>query len=156
MKVSDEMKEVMMKTHKFTTTSWTSVFDITYIGYGHRVETGEVFEKKLTKLKASHLLDSDMERIEKQVSNLFDNKEIPQQHFDVFCHIVYDYSYKGFKISRLYLMYKEALIKGIELKCSMIPYIMIWSKIKGHYSKAMAYRRQTDIKIYTSLDYRTE
>jgi GH24 family phage-related lysozyme (muramidase) len=152
MKISEDMKDVIRKTHKYSTIPWTSTFDFTYIGYGHRITT-EAFDKKISKAFALLVLEKDLERIEMQVSSLF-TKDIPQHHFDVFCHIVYDFSYKAFKNSRLYLKYNESIIRDIVLKDSMIPYIMIWSKIKGHYSKAMAYRRQTDTNIYTSLDYR--
>lgn len=142
--ISLEMIKIIERTHKFTTQPWTSVYGITYIGFGHK---NLLPLQKISRLKAKELLRKELEDISLKLTKLL-KKEILQQHFDVFCHIIYDHSFTAFKNSSLYLEYLEDnLYKDVTSN------IMIWSKIKGNYSQAMIYRRQHDLRVYKDKNY---
>lgn len=145
--ISEEMLLVLEQTHRFTKTKWTSVFNISYIGFGHRTNDDKM---KITRKKAKEILRQDMKNLSQKISKDL-GRQIPQQHFDVFCHIAYDFSIQALKNSSLYIRYKDNTLNNQEISL-----IMIWAKIKGEYSQAMLYRRQHDIRIFSSRDYKVD
>lgn len=146
--ISEDMIKTIENTHRFTTVAWTSKFDITTIGFGHRIEKESTI--KITRKKAKILLEEDLKVIAKGISKLL-KREIPQHHFDVFCHIAYDYSISAVRNSSLLFRYLNSSLNNEEVSL-----IMIWTKIKGIHSRAMIYRRQHDIKIFSSKNYEVD
>ena len=146
--VSKEMIKTIENTHRFTTVAWTSKFDITTIGFGRKIEKESTL--KITRKKARTLLEEDLKTISKGINKLL-KKEIPQHHFDVFCHIAYDYNLSAVKNSSLLFRYLDSSLNNEEVSL-----IMIWTKIKGIHSRAMIYRRQHDIRIFSSKNYEVD
>lgn len=144
MKLSEEMFEVIKRTHKFTKEPWTSKFGITYTGYCHKV-IREI--PRLSRRKAEALLKKDIRRIENYVNKLLDNTPIPQNHFDVMCSLAYDISNKSLKNSLFFKYYKKGLLEEAGSR------IIVWSYIKDQLSLAMQYRREIDYYIFTESDY---
>lgn len=149
MKISEEMKETIKRTYKYTKTPWTSVTGLSYIGHGHTIKDGEEFIS-LTKKQSNELFEKDMRYVNRVANLLIESKEIPQNHFDVLCSLIYDVGYRSIKGSSFYLMYK----KGLPAEASIR--IMVWSKYRGIYSSAMEYRRKIDFKIFTTSIYDTK
>lgn len=147
--ISPSMIKLIKETHKYTTAPWTSKFNISYIGYGHKITSKDKFTK-LTKKKAETLLEEDLQKLSASISKYI-GREIHQHHFDVFCHIAYDYSLHSLKNSSLFIAY----LKG-ELKEDAVRYIMIWSKIQGIISLSMLFRRNHDIQVFMNNQYKVE
>lgn len=147
--ISPSMVKLIKETHKYTTIPWTSKFNITYIGYGHKITKTDKLSK-LTKRKAEELLEKDLEDVSNTISK-FIGKKIHQHHFDVFCHIAYDYSFQTLKNSSLFIEYLNG-----ELQDKEVRYIMIWSKIKGVISLSMLYRRDHDVRVFMNNQYKVE
>lgn len=145
MTVSEELKELLKSTHKFTRTIWTSKTGISYIGYGHILSDKEDFVK-LTKKQCIELFEKDISTINRSLTKLV-KKEIPQNHFDALASVLYDIGPTLFKKSSLLILYNKGLLDEASLR------IMVWSKYKGIHSSALEYRRRIDYKIFTSNIY---
>lgn len=145
MTVSEELKELLKSTHKFTRTIWTSKTGISYIGYGHILSDKEDFVK-LTKKQCIELFEKDISTINRSLTKLV-KKEIPQNHFDALASVLYDIGPTLFKKSSLLMLYNKGLLDEASLR------IMVWSKYKGIHSSALEYRRRIDYKIFTSNIY---
>lgn len=145
MTVSEELKELLKSTHKFTRTIWTSKTGISYIGYGHILSDKEDFVK-LTKKQCIELFEKDISTINRSLTKLV-KKEIPQNHFDALASVLYDIGPTLFKKSSLLTLYNKGLLDEASLR------IMVWSKYKGIHSSALEYRRRIDYKIFTSNIY---
>lgn len=144
MQVSEEMKELIKQTHKFTRRSWKAKTGLIYIGYGHKLQTDkEVYWPKKDCLR---VFERDISKINRQLNLIF-KTEIPQNHFDVLASVIFDIGYELFKTSSLLTLYKKGLLEEAGLR------IMVWSKYKGIHSEALEYRRRIDYKIFTSNDY---
>lgn len=146
MKISEEMKEIIKNSYKFTIRPWTSVTGLSYIGYGHTIKDTENFTY-FPKKKCIELFDKDMKYVNRVANMLLGSQEIPQNHFDVFCSLIYEIGYQKVKGSSFFLLYKKGLIVESSVR------IMVWSKYRGTYSSAMEYRRKIDFKIFTTNNY---
>lgn len=145
MTVSEELKELLKNTHKFTRNVWTSKTGLSYIGYGHIVTEKENLTK-LTKKQCLELFEKDMSTINRSLTKLV-KKQIPQNHFDALASVLYDIGPTLFKKSSLLLLYNKGLLDEASLR------IMVWSKYKGIHSTALEYRRRIDYKIFTTNTY---
>ena len=176
MKISQEMRDIIKKSRKLQRTLWKSEqTNMHYIGYGHLVNDKDVDKyllKKMSKKEAEALLEDDLKSCEKFVNSFFELddedkrrsygiKTIPQNHYDVFCHIVYELgacseervSSGGpsmLKGSSFFLLYKKGLISESAER------IMIWSKYKGIQSQSLYNRRKLDYQIFTTNQYKSE
>ena len=148
MKISEEMIKTIKETYKYTRKRWTAVNGLSYIGYGHTIKDTEKFET-LTKKQCVELFEKDIKYVNRVANLLLESKEIPQNHFDVFCSLIYEIGYQKVKGSSFYLLYKKGLIVESSVR------IMVWSKYRGIHSSAMEYRRKIDFKIYTTNIYET-
>ena len=158
MKVSDKMKEAIKKSRKFSSTMWLSEqTGLYYIGYGHIIPVNKVKEfigVKITKKMAEELFEKDMWNCQSFVNKTIGlqghcfREDIPQNHFDVMCHIRYDIGEsKLLKDSSFFLLYKKGLIAESAER------IMVWKKYKGNYCSSLFNRRKLDYQIFTTNDY---
>lgn len=158
MKVSDKMKETIKRSRKFSSTMWLSEqTGLYYIGYGHIIPVNKVKEfigVKITKKMAEELFEKDMWNCQSFVNKTIGlqghcfREDIPQNHFDVMCHIRYDIGEsKLLKDSSFFLLYKKGLIAESAER------IMVWKKYKGNYCSSLFNRRKLDYQIFTTNDY---
>lgn len=158
MKVSDKMKEAIKKSRKFSSTMWLSEqTGLYYIGYGHIIPVNKIKEfigVKITKKMAEALFEEDMWNCQSFVNKTIGlqghcfREDIPQNHFDVMCHIRYDIGEsKLLKDSSFFLLYKKGLIAESAER------IMVWKKYKGNYCSSLFNRRKLDYQIFTTNDY---
>ena len=158
MKVSDKMKETIKRCRKFSSTMWLSEqTGLYYIGYGHIIPVNKVKEfigVKITKKMAEELFEEDMWNCQSFVNKTIGlqghcfREDIPQNHFDVMCHIRYDIGEsKLLKDSSFFLLYKKGLIAESAER------IMVWKKYKGNYCSSLFNRRKLDYQIFTTNDY---
>lgn len=158
MKISDKMKETIKKSRKFSSTMWLSEqTGLYYIGYGHIIPVNRINDfigVKITKKTAEALFEEDMWNCQSFVNKTIGLKghcfkeEIPQNHFDVMCHIRYDIGEsKLLKDSSFFLLYKKGLIAESAER------IMVWKKYKGNYCSSLFNRRKLDYQIFTTNDY---
>ena len=128
-----------------------------YIGYGHIIPVNKVKEfigVKITKKRAEELFEKDMWNCQSFVNKTIGlqghcfREDIPQNHFDVMCHIRYDIGEsKLLKDSSFFLLYKKGLIAESAER------IMVWKKYKGNYCSSLFNRRKLDYQIFTTNDY---
>ena len=158
MKVSDKMKEAIKRSRKFSPTMWLSEqTGLYYIGYGHIIPVNKVKEfigVKITKKMSEELFEEDMWNCQSFVNKTIGlqghcfREDIPQNHFDVMCHIRYDIGEsKLLKDSSFFLLYKKGLIAESAER------IMVWKKYKGNYCSSLFNRRKLDYQIFTTNDY---
>ena len=158
MKISDKMKEAIKRSRKFSSTMWLSEqTGLYYIGYGHIIPVNKVKEfigVKITKKMAEELFEKDMWNCQSFVNKTIGlqghcfREDIPQNHFDVMCHIRYDIGEsKLLKDSSFFLLYKKGLIAESAER------IMVWRKYKGNYCSSLFNRRKLDYQIFTTNDY---
>lgn len=158
MKVSDKMKETIKRSRKFSSTMWLSEqTGLYYIGYGHIIPVNKIKEfigVKITKKRAEELFEEDMWNCQSFVNKTIGlqghcfREDIPQNHFDVMCHIRYDIGEsKLLKDSSFFLLYKKGLIAESAER------IMVWKKYKGNYCSSLFNRRKLDYQIFTTNDY---
>ena len=158
MKVSDKMKETIKRSRKFSSTMWLSEqTGLYYIGYGHIIPVNKIKEFtgiKITKKMAEELFEKDMWNCQSFVNKTIGlqghcfREDIPQNHFDVMCHIRYDIGEsKLLKDSSFFLLYKKGLIAESAER------IMVWKKYKGNYCSSLFNRRKLDYQIFTTNDY---
>ena len=158
MKVSDKMKETIKRSRKFSSTMWLSEqTGLYYIGYGHIIPVNKIKEftgVKITKKMAEALFEEDMWNCQSFVNKTIGlqghcfREDIPQNHFDVMCHIRYDIGEsKLLRDSSFFLLYKKGLIAESAER------IMVWKKYKGNYCSSLFNRRKLDYQIFTTNDY---
>lgn len=158
MKVSDKMKETIKRSRKFSSTMWLSEqTGLYYIGYGHIIPVNKIKEFtgiKITKKMAEALFEEDMWNCQSFVNKTIGlqghcfREDIPQNHFDVMCHIRYDIGEsKLLRDSSFFLLYKKGLIAESAER------IMVWKKYKGNYCSSLFNRRKLDYQIFTTNDY---
>ena len=158
MKVSDKMKETIKRSRKFSSTMWLSEqTGLYYIGYGHIIPVNKIKEftgVKITKKMAEALFEEDMWNCQSFVNKTIGlqghcfREDIPQNHFDVMCHIRYDIGEsKLLRDSSFFLLYKKGLIAESAER------IMVWKKYKGNYCSSLFNRRKLDYQISTPNDY---
>ena len=109
---------------------------------------------KITKKMAEELFEKDMWNCQSFVNKTIGlqghcfREDIPQNHFDVMCHIRYDIGEsKLLKDSSFFLLYKKGLIAESAER------IMVWKKYKGNYCSSLFNRRKLDYQIFTTNDY---
>ena len=146
MKISEVMKDILWNTHPEHLTSWLDTQSVCYIGRGHRLVKKS--SKRITRKESKDYFDKDIKKVERIANKLLKGlSNIPQNHFDVFCSLLFDYPEGYIENSSFYSLYMS------DLRDEASERIMLWSFRRAQLFRTLRYRRTIDLEIYRNNNY---
>lgn len=146
MKISEEMLQIIKDTHIQHLTCWENTLNEIYVGRGHLL-LKEI--PKITRKESELFFKKDIRKVERIANNLLKGiNNIPQNHFDVFCSLLFDFEKKYILNSSFYKLYMQGLREQAGER------IMVWSRKQGMLIRTLRFRRTIDKQIYINNDYK--
>ena len=150
MNISEDMVNIIKETHPIKLKQFEGPGNTKMIGRNH---TGKILlsKDKVTRKEVEEAFNKDVKKVVNLANKLLvDVLPIPQNHFDVFCSLLYDFSSKYIVVSKMYNYYMQGKILEAEST------IRLLAKRDGQYYQTLRYRRQIDKEIFSNNKYTTK
>lgn len=153
MKISEDMISLIRDTRTRKLSVWKDSVNELRIGHYHRVYAKNndielVSTKSLTKIDCEKLFLKDIDRVQRIANVLLKGEtNVPQNHYDVFCSLLFDFEKRYILNSTFYRLYKQGL------RAEASGRILVWGNKKGTPIKYLKDRRTLDKQIYDFNDY---